>query len=219
MGNDGGTINKVHRLQLAAETDRSKSPAEQELRQFQDASIWTCCRLTNKRLRLPLVSDFKGNLLNKESVLEWLLTPEREDFNQEQIRQFSHIKKLNDVIDLKGIRETKDGFQCEFSGDELGKTNVKFIYLTNCGDVLPKSSLELSTKKKHCPKCESPYEDLDVITLNPSSYELESLQQRMHKLEELNLHHNGKTRSKKRKKRTTSTKQGNIKRPKNSSET
>lgn len=168
---------------------------------------------------MPLVSDFKGNLLNKESVLEWLLTPEREDFNQEQIKQFAHIKRLNDVVDLKGIQETENGFQCEFSGDELGKTNVKFIYLTLCGDVLPKSSLGLSTKKNHCPKCESPYEDLDVITLNPSNRELESLQERMHKLEELNLHHNGKTRSKKRKRTAKSAEHNNTKRPKDSSET
>lgn len=202
------------------EPDRSKSPAEQDLRQFQNTSLWTCCKLTNKKLRLPLSSDFKGNLLNKESVLEWLLKPKGEDSNHEQIRQFSHIKKLNDVVDLKGMEETKEGgLQCEFSGDELGKTNVKFIYLTGCGDVLPKSSLGLTTKKKHCPKCDSPYEDIDIITINPSSQELELLQERMHKLQELNLHHNGKTRSLKKKKRTKSSGQMNVKRLKNSSET
>lgn len=166
---------------------------------------------------MPLSSDFKGNLLNKESVLEWLLTPEREDFNEEQIKHFSHIKKLNDIVDLKGLRETSEGFQCEFSGDELGKANVKFIYLTNCGDVLPKSSLGLGTQRNRCPKCESPYTDLDVIALNPSKYELGLLQERMHKLEEMNLHHNGKMRS--RKKRTRCTDQNTAKRSKKSGKT
>lgn len=203
-------------MQLTTEPDRSKSPAEQDLRQFQDASVWTCCRLTNKRLRVPIVSDCKGNLLNKESVLEWLLTPEREDFNQEQIEQFAHIKRLNDVVDLNGIQETEKGFRCEFSGDILGGKNVKFIYLTSCGDVLPKSSLELSAKIKQCPQCEKPYEELGVITINPSSQELEVLDDRIHKLEKMNVHHNGKVKSKKRKRATKMDDEGNMKKSKGS---
>ncbi|AQZ15819.1 (Zrou_YGOB_Anc_8.869) [Zygosaccharomyces parabailii] len=213
MGNDGGTINKTHGLKLDPAKDNSQSTAGQDLREFRETSLWKCCRLTNKRLRLPVVSDSRGHLLNKESVLEWLLTPKREDFNEEQIEQFAHIKKLNDVVNLHGLQELDDGLLCEFSGEILGNTSVRFAYLNTCGDVVPKTSLTLLTEMQ-CPKCNIAFQKQDIITLNPSAQELEALERRIKRLDELGVHHNGKPKSTKRMKTNENHAEGKLKKVK-----
>lgn len=142
------------------------------------------------------------------------MTPEREDFSDEQIEQFAHIRKLNDVVDLRGLQERDDYLFCEFSGDALGKTNVKFAYISTCGDVLPRRSLNLLSETR-CPKCDKSFEELDVITLNPADSELEMLKGRMRKLDELRIHHDGKSKAKRRKKVYEARPEGSIKRPRN----
>lgn len=159
------------------------------------------------------MSDSKGYLLNKESVLEWLLTPKREDFNEQQIEQFAHIKKLNDVVDLHGLQELNDGLLCEFSGEILGNTSDRFAYLNTCGDVVPKASLTLLTEMQ-CPKCNIPFQKQDIITLNPSTQELEALERRIKRLDELGVYHNGKLKSMKRKKTNEKQPGGKLKKVK-----
>lgn len=164
------------------------------------------------------MGDSKGHLLNKESVLEWLLTPKREDFNEQQIEQFAHIKKLNDVVDLHGLQELDDGLLCEFSGEVLGNTSVRFAYMSTCGDVIPKTSLTLLAEMQ-CPKCNIPFQKQDIITVNPSTQELEALERRIKRLDELGVYHNGKPKSIKRKKANEKQPEGKLKKVKKPSKT
>lgn len=182
---------------------------DDDLRNFKAASEWKFCKLSNKRLRLPIVSDYKGHLFNKEAILEWLLTPGREDYSQDQISNFAHIRRLDDVVELRNLKEiesaeTKDrakesrSIVCEYGEGTFGKCSIKFVYIVNCGDVLPVSSLQM-VNQKTCPKCGVSYKDLDVIILNPSSSdEIQKLADRHKELMVSNKHHNGKEKRLKR---------------------
>lgn len=171
-------------------------------------SKWKYCKLSNKRLQLPIVSDYKGNLFNKEAILEWLLTPGREDYSNDQIKNFSHIKKLDDVIELRNLKEiesTDEGHNsgstivCEYGEGVFGKSVTQFIYLATCDDVLPVKALDL-VNKKICPKCGIPYQTLDVIMIYPPGLnDVKRLEDRHEMLRKANKHHNGRKKKLKRK--------------------
>lgn len=200
------------KLQLEL-SDTGHSARDDNMAEFKGVSEWKCCRLSNKKLQLPIVSDCKGHLFNKEAILEWLLTPGREDYSQVQISQFSHIRKLDDVVELRGLKEQGDSLICEYGDNIVGETGAKLIYLVPCGDMLPNSSLQV-LEKKFCPKCGESFQESDVIMINPSSpMVIESLKDRAVKLQQQMKHHNGKPR-RKPKRKTTLSKTGPSKKPK-----
>lgn len=191
--NDGGTISKATKLQLEL-ADRGHSVRDDDLARFKGASEWKYCRLSNKKLQLPIMSDYKGHLFNKEAILEWLLTPGREDYTEAQIAEFSHIRKLDDLVELHSVQERGDTLKCEYGDVAFGET-AKLVYLVPCGDVLPHQVLS----GDRCPQCGASYQD--VIAINPSSTKvIRSLEDRMARLRQELRHHNGKpTRKLKRK--------------------
>ncbi|QLQ81783.1 hypothetical protein HG537_0G00370 [Torulaspora globosa] len=157
--------------------------------------MWKYCRLSNKKLQLPIMSDYKGHLFNKEAILEWLLTPGREDYTDAQIAEFSHIKRLDDVVELHGVEERADTLKCQYGDIALGETNAKLVYVVPCGDVLPRQALSGG----RCPQCGASYRESDIITINPTSAKTtKSLQDRMATLHQEMRHHNGKLRKPKR---------------------
>lgn len=188
---------------------------DDDFQKFHSISEWGFCRLTNKQLELPIVSDYKGHLFNKEAILEWLITPGKEDYTADQIQKFSHIRKLADVVELKNIKEKSsserlgDGgsvLQCEYGEGLLGKA-AKFVYIVSCGDVLPSTALQMFSNDK-CPKCGTPFHTLDVITINPSTeQEIKSLEERIGELDQRNQHHNGSARKKKKRKKISKEKE------------
>ncbi|SCU90970.1 LAFA_0F01134g1_1 [Lachancea sp. 'fantastica'] len=200
MGNDGSSISKVKTL-LTATKRRSSGSQNSESRTFDSVSRWSICRLSNAPLQPPVVSDYRGNLFNKESILEWLLTPHKEDYSDDQVRLFGHIKTLKDVIELHNIVEVEVGdkgsvLKCDVGDEIWGKSSGKFSYLAPCGDVVPRRTLG----GDQCAACSVQYKNTDVIALNPSAEELSVLEKRMAKLKSKGLTHSGKpVKTKKRK--------------------
>lgn len=127
-----------------------------------------------------MVSDYKGLLYNKESILEYLVEPN--NFNEKQRENLSHIKSLKDVVTLK-----TNNFKCPLSDKELGNGGINYIYLIPCGDCMAQKCLHLNDARQ-CPVCDLPYEDFIVI--NPSSSEtIQELEKRMEKLRSKGLTH------------------------------
>ncbi|CEP22069.1 UPF0549 protein C1D4.09c [Cyberlindnera jadinii] len=141
---------------------------------------WTTCQLSNKPLRDPVVSDYKGLLYNKESILEYLVEPD--NFNEKQRQNLSHIKSLKDVVALK-----THNFKCPLSDKELGNGGINYVYLIPCGDCMAQKCLELNDTRQ-CPVCDLPYED--TIVINPTSSEtVQELEKRMEILGSKGLTH------------------------------
>ncbi|SCU86170.1 LADA_0D12750g1_1 [Lachancea dasiensis] len=191
MGNDGGSISRVKALQIA-KADSHDKLQNSESQRFDTASKWSVCRLTSLPLQLPLVSDYQGNIFNKESVLEWLLTPDREDYTADQIRLFAHIKSLKDVVELHNmIPEAPDGgkaaLRCDVGDEIWGKSSGSFAYVTDCGHVLP-----LRMLRQDCPVCNVKCSDSNIIVLNPKPDQLSTLESRMRELRQKGLTHSGK---------------------------
>lgn len=185
-------------------SDVGHSAKDDDRNEFLRTSQWECCRLSNKKLELPIVSDYKGHLFNKEAILEWLLTPDREDYSQNQIEKFSHIRKLDDVVELRNLSQVSDsheGFslRCDYNDTKLGQSASRLVYLVPCGDVLPVTSLSISSSRR-CPKCDQQYQELDVITINPSAKDALALEKRMQKIKDTR-HHNNSTRKRLKRKR------------------
>lgn len=180
------------KLQLKL-ADTGHSASDDDVGQFKGDSQAKYCRLSNRRLQLPIVSDYMGHLYNKEAVLEWLLTPGREDYTAAQVAQFSHIRRLDDVVELQNLTQQGESLRCESGDVLLGDAAARLVYLVPCGDVVPKPML---LEDHRCPKCGANYQD--VVTINPSSAKvIESLKLRIARLQQQMKHHNGKPRKSK----------------------
>ncbi|CCF55734.1 hypothetical protein KAFR_0A02990 [Kazachstania africana CBS 2517] len=210
MGNDGGSINKHSNLKLSLGREDEKINDE-DLSQFNTTSRWKYCRLSNKQLELPIVSDYKGNLYNKEAILEWLLSQKKNEYTHSQIEQLKHIRKLNDVVELHNLEEIKVGkevasLKCSFGEDVFGSNSKTFIYLAKCGDVLPISTVKIQSNGNKCPACAKKFEPIDIIQLNPTSkLDLDKLEKRYKDLQINGFYHNGMQKKRKLKASTSET--------------
>lgn len=92
MGADGGTI------PLRIELVKTKGRAKREDPSIAAASKWRFCQLTARPLQQPVVACELGQLYNKESVLQALLTAREEGTPMPQAMQ--HIKSMKDVHEL-----------------------------------------------------------------------------------------------------------------------
>lgn len=203
MGGDGGTITKKTHITLHNSIKDGKVAPDDNRKAFSDASIWQCCRLSNKPLQEPIVSDYKGRLFNKIEIVKWLLSKDKLGYTKEQQDEFMDIKRLDDIVELHDISVVHDGnksnevsVRCNF-GEDILSENKTFVYLTKCGCVLPKvavSQKKTSVPERRCPNCNTAYDDLDIVFINPANTSKESseLEERITKLREMKLHHNGK---------------------------
>lgn len=218
MGADGGTINKSDVLKLHVESASNEYKAKDDnLEDFRLASRWKFCKISNLPLRLPIVSDYMGNLYNKESVLEWILCKTKEDQYETNLRkQIDHIKRIHDVVELNNLCEITSvndpkiiKIKCKFGDDVFGdKMKVPLVYNVKCGDVFPEKTLKLYRTQKNdlsCPVCNKILDSTDdIITINPlSQTDIARLEKRYKGLCNDNLYHDGTKR--KRKKRVHKT--------------
>lgn len=185
-------------------SDVGHSAKDDDRQAFLKASQWKYCRLSNKRLELPVVSDYKGHLFTKEAILEWLLTPDREDYNEDQVTRFSHIQKLNDVVELRNLSQvgSNEGdypLKCDYDETILGRSASRMVYLVPCGDVLPSTALKVSATMR-CPKCDHQFTNTNVITINPSLKDAQAQEDRIEKIKDTH-HHNGTSRKRPKRKR------------------
>lgn len=182
MGCDGGTIPRRDELV------RTKKKPEQKDKVAERVALWRCCAISQQLLHEPIVMCHLGKLYNKlaliESLLDRRLLP----------AEFKHIKSLRDVKDLqltknpefKGGEDKKEGtvdhrgspyicpvLKLEMSGQ------FRFVVPWNCGCVFSERAYkEIATKL--CHKCNKPFNDDDIVILNPSSEEdLALMQTRM----------------------------------------
>ncbi|CCK71416.1 uncharacterized protein KNAG_0G03590 [Huiozyma naganishii CBS 8797] len=209
MGNDGGSISKVQNLKLSLDPEVKRSKIETN--EFNSVSRWKVCRVTNTPLRLPIVSDYKGYLYNKESILEWMLaSPSKGCYSTSQIKQLSHIKRIHDVVELANLDEVKTAsgifLRCNFGDDILGDDmKSTFVYVVPCGDVLPRITTELSSsndKSMKCPQCMTPCSKENIIPINPqATQDIQRLKDRYQRLSRDNLYHDGTAKKRKKMKR------------------
>lgn len=207
MGADGGSINKSSNLKLHVDnTSNDYKAKDDNLQEFSLRSKWECCKISSMPLRLPIVSDYLGNLYNKESVLEWLLCKDKQDQYDSNLRnEIKHIKKIHDIIELTNLVEVKDNdksnrsvkIKCKYGDDIFGeKVKTLLVYSTKCGDVVPKESIQLfsdNSKEYKCPVCSKRFDPAnDIILINPvSQMDIQHLNDRYERICADNIYHDG----------------------------
>ncbi|KAK9448034.1 Rtf2 RING-finger-domain-containing protein [Limtongia smithiae] len=201
MGNDGGSIPTRREL---VKSSSQHAPTASELfehDQLNTAFAWTTCRLSNKPLQLPLVSDYLGRLYNQDAVLEYLVSPK--DFSGEGTTATPHIASLKDVVVLKIATDPKTKkWICPVTFKEIKSGGTKFVYLAECGHVFAESAFKAITDTTTCFECGTSYQKSNLITINPSSKaDTEALKIRMDDLRARGLSHSLKPLSQKKKRK------------------
>ncbi|AEY95860.1 FADL356C-Ap [Eremothecium gossypii FDAG1] len=206
MGNDGGTINRSKNLAVAAVRGANVA-ADDNVQEYNWQSQWTSCRLSGKPLQLPVVGDCKGNIINKEALLEWLL--DRQERGAGKPRpEFRHLRRRADTVELHNLVAEGDAgiLRCPVGDATLGQSKGRFVYLASCGDVMPQ---KLQQQVSQCAVCGKAYDPLDVVLINPrAADEHAALRDRMRVLVERGLSHSGKPLPKKKRSRSPSAPEG-----------
>lgn len=176
MGADGGTLIKRH--EIAPENTEK----QQQSRTVEDcANQWTHCALSGEKLHDPVVSDARGNIYNKTSILKYLLGESSHDLPPN-----SEIKQLRDLVELH--REIESGKWVEpMTGKDIERegSSVEFAYLAECGHI---STWEILRSSSSCPTCATSY--TTPIVLNPRRAEATTHNsERIKELKEQNLSH------------------------------
>ena len=151
MGNDGGSIPK--RRELVKEAARLQTASEaKESQQENQEHRWKTCILSQQPLKPPIVSDYLGNLYNKDAILEYLLpsedpTIEAAKADKDKILD-GRVTSLRDVAEVKfqEERESKDQaatsrWLCPVSSKVLGPS-VKAVYLVPCGHAFSEAAIK-----------------------------------------------------------------------------
>ncbi|KAK9326449.1 Rtf2 RING-finger-domain-containing protein [Lipomyces orientalis] len=198
MGNDGGSIPTRRELVKSSKGERTSSELfEQNL--LNATFVWSTCILSKKSLQLPIVSDYLGRLYNKDSVLEWLISPENFGDGDAIV---PHIKSFKDVVELKISKDENSGkWICPITGKELKAGGSKFVYLPECGHVFAESAFRV-IDTDNCLECGSMYSKANVVTINPTTKaDVEANKARMERLISEGLAHSLKSTSNKKKRK------------------
>jgi len=197
MGNDGGSI--PDRRDLV----RNRPKAEQADKANQTRARWYFCALSKRKLQEPVVSCALGKLYNKDSIIEYLL--DRAAYGDGE-KICGHIRSLKDVKTLTltpnpappapestSSSTERSPFVCPLSIKEMNGVQP-FVYLVTCGCVFTQAGLKtmsgVQSKKKDgdkaedeldiCPQCAKKFSPVDdVVTINPSQEEEDSMRLKM----------------------------------------
>uniref|UniRef100_A0A8P0NDW4 Replication termination factor 2 n=2 Tax=Canis lupus familiaris TaxID=9615 RepID=A0A8P0NDW4_CANLF len=199
MGCDGGTIPKRHELVKGPKKVEKvwHSRGEEDIEYYvdKDAELvaqWNYCTLSQEILRRPIVACELGRLYNKDAVIEFLL-----DKSSEKAlgKAASHIKSIKNVTELRlsdnpaweGDRGNTKGdkhddlqrarFICPVVGLEMNGRH-RFCFLRCCGCVFSERALK-EIKAEVCHTCGAAFQDDDVIVLNGTKEDVETLKKRM----------------------------------------
>ncbi|XP_004585973.2 replication termination factor 2 [Ochotona princeps] len=186
MGCDGGTIPKRHEL--------VKGPKKVE-KVDKDAELvaqWNYCTLSQEILRRPIVACELGRLYNKDAVIEFLLDKSAE---KALGKAASHIKSMKHVTELKlsdnpaweGDKASTRGdkhddlqrarFICPVVGLQMSGRH-RFCFLRCCGCVFSERALK-EIKAEVCHTCGAAFQEDDIIVLNGTKEDVETLRKRM----------------------------------------
>ena len=188
MGNDGGSI--PDRTSMIRVKKKKKKLFIREIKKIK----CNLCSLTKEKLRKPIVGDKLGQLYNKTSVIEYLLS-KKKPFG------FQHIKSLKNVKELKCIINDNGYIQCQISREEFSGLN-KFYFLWTCGCILSKTSIDELHMKEKCIICNTPFDiNKDLISLNYNKNKKLEIQKELlgiKKCNNMNIFNNEKKEMKKR---------------------
>lgn len=151
MGADGGFI--VKRSAIVSLKPETKG-RNRELQ-------WSQCAISHEVLSDPIVSDYKGRIYNKKSILELLLG------ETERTEELQHIQHIRDVVELDRELDLKTNMWLDpISRKSIEKVSVAkaFGYIVECGHIFP---VELLTGSDCCTLCERSY--TDYVVLNPAT--------------------------------------------------
>ena len=197
----------------------ARNPTHSQVRDTQAqtrAYRWSTCQLSKKPLSSPIVSDSQGILYNKDSIIEWLLHGVDAFGDGEEVLD-GRVKSLKDVVEVKFEQLEEDTkadsesagrakWVCSVSRKELGPGG-KAAYLVPCGHAFEQSAVrEIGGRENGClvvvlrldrglwelipVQCSAPYEDSDIIPINPDEpAEIERLKGRVKALAEKGLTH------------------------------
>ncbi|XP_042786548.1 replication termination factor 2 isoform X1 [Panthera leo] len=153
---------------------------------------WNYCTLSQEILRRPIVACELGRLYNKDAVIEFLL-----DKSSEKAlgKATSHIKSIKNVTELRlsdnpaweGDKGNTKGdkhddlqrarFICPVVGLEMNGRH-RFCFLRCCGCVFSERALK-EIKAEVCHTCGAAFQEDDVIVLNGTKEDVETLKGRM----------------------------------------
>jgi hypothetical protein len=163
MGCDGGTIPRRNELVKVKQKPETKDHTSHLI--FQ----WRYCNITQQLLQRPIVTCGLGRLYNKSAIIEAIIG---------KVSMPSHIKTLKDTVELnlhpnpefcEGSTTQVDvsPYICPVTGLEMSG-NFRFVALWSCGCVFSERALK-ETKMKTCLKCQTGFEDVDVVVLNATT--------------------------------------------------
>ncbi|XP_036274671.1 replication termination factor 2 isoform X2 [Pipistrellus kuhlii] len=186
MGCDGGTIPKRHEL-VKGPKKVEKVDKDAEL-----VALWNYCALSQEILRRPIVACELGRLYNKDAVIEFLLDKSSE---KALAKAASHIKNIKHVTELRlsdnpaweGDKGNTKGdkhddlqrarFICPVVGLEMNGRH-RFCFLRCCGCVFSERALK-EIRAEVCHTCGAAFQEEDVIVLNGSKADVDTLRSRM----------------------------------------
>ena len=138
------------------------------------AHRWSQCPVSHRALTKPIVSDYSGDLYNKDAVIQFLLPSEVSPVDKEEYQKFiqGRIKSLKDVVEVifeieqDTITKT-DKWICPITSKELGPA-VKAVYIVPCGHAFSYEAIkEMNTEQ--CSQCGTAYQSRDVVPILPST--------------------------------------------------
>ena len=173
MGNDGGSI--PTRRELVKEAARNPTATDLKEKQREHlAHRWSQCPVSHKALVKPIVSDYSGDLYNKDAILQFLLPAEVSPVDKAEYEKFiqGRIKSLKDVVEVhfevEEDEKTKtEKWICPITSKELGPS-VKAVYLVPCGHAFSHEAIS-EMKAEQCSQCGTTYQARDVIPILPST--------------------------------------------------
>lgn len=191
--------------------EAARNPTATELKDKQKEHLahrWATCPVSHKPLIKPVVSDYSGDLYNKDAIIQFLLPTEASQVDKDEYEKFiqGRIRSLKDVVEVhfevEHDQKTKtDRWVCPVTSKELGP-NVKAVYLVPCGHAFSQEAIKEMKSEGKCVQCGTPYEERDVVPILPSTEKDKAfVMERIDTLKSLGLTHNLKkaSGSKKRK--------------------
>eukprot|EP00871_Galdieria_phlegrea_P000046 jgi/Galph1/1041/GphlegSOOS_G5840.1 len=194
MGGDGGSLNNTRlelvqmRKDVLGKRKRTSNDAPGDTKEVN----YKTCAISREPLKPPIVACRLGYLFNKEALIHYLLErKEKQKFQEPNFISdpFEHIRNLKDVVNCQASfredGETGSTLICPITLEEASSKR-RFHILWKCGCIVSDAALRgtgfftLDPSNRTCPVCLcANLSDDDLITLNPTAEERESLRNKL----------------------------------------
>lgn len=146
MGGDGGSI--PGRRDLVPE--RTRKIIDEDPKMLGN-NRWTTCALSNEPLRKPVVIDDLGNIFNKTSTIQYLLS-------KHKVMYFSHIRNIRNIHDCQVVYKNepiddkeKIFFACPKITDWIANGKYRFVRMNCCGWIISEKAMLMGDNE--CVQC------------------------------------------------------------------